>query len=366
MGNDHAPLTFKDNEKVLCFHGPMLYEAKVLKADYWTGEDSDEDEEGPHYLVHYKGWKQTWDEWVPEPRVLKYDAENLDRQKRLKVMHTTKKKTSTAAAGSGIARGEKISGSGSQSSTANVSPSDRSRKRPRESGGGGGGGGGGSGAAEGKSGPTHPIDDDAASSVGGSGGWSGDHPRRAEVRIPIPNALKSQLVDDWERITKDHQLVPLPRSPTVAEVFQRYQRSKAYDYTDGNSEGHAADSATSSAAASSVPPPPKRRNGRQDRYTEDVLDEIVEGLQLYFNTALGNLLLYRFERLQYADICKKYPGRPMVDIYGAEHLLRLFETLTTLKEHLTDFLRFLQAHADEFFASEYENASPAYISLARS
>ncbi|KAJ7830218.1 hypothetical protein B0H14DRAFT_3715726 [Mycena olivaceomarginata] len=26
---------------------------------------------GVHYFVHYKGWKKTWDKWVPPSRLLK-------------------------------------------------------------------------------------------------------------------------------------------------------------------------------------------------------------------------------------------------------------------------------------------------------
>lgn len=58
MTGKDRELTFKDDERILCFHGPLLYEAKVLKGEYWDSRES-EVEEGPHYFVHYKGWKQT-------------------------------------------------------------------------------------------------------------------------------------------------------------------------------------------------------------------------------------------------------------------------------------------------------------------
>lgn len=54
------------------------------------------------------------------------------------------------------------------------------------------------------------------------------------------------------------------------------------------------------------------------------MEEVIAGLKLYFNKALGSMLLYKFERQQYADIRKKYPKKEMSDIYGAEHLLRIF------------------------------------------
>lgn len=54
------------------------------------------------------------------------------------------------------------------------------------------------------------------------------------------------------------------------------------------------------------------------------MDEVFDGIRIYFNKALGTMLLYRFERNQYADIKRQNPEKDLVDIYGAEHLLRLF------------------------------------------
>ena len=49
---------YQVNEKVLCYHGPVLYEAKVLKAEVRTVEKcGDLTERVPFYFVHYKGWK---------------------------------------------------------------------------------------------------------------------------------------------------------------------------------------------------------------------------------------------------------------------------------------------------------------------
>lgn len=116
----------------------------------------------------------------------------------------------------------------------------------------------------------------------------------------MPDQLKARLVDDWEWITKDHRLVPLPRNPSVAEILTEYRLSV-----------------------------PMKRPGSAEA---DVFDEIMTGLQQYFEKCLGTILLYRFERQQYADIRKKYgDGLKLSEIYGAEHFLRLLGMVTKEK-----------------------------------
>jgi mortality factor 4-like protein 1 len=59
---------------------------------------------------------------------------------------------------------------------------------------------------------------------------------------------------------------------------------------------------------------------------------IIDGILVYFDRSLANHLLYRNERVQHSAIREKYitgqnvvigEEKPMSDIYGAEHLLRL-------------------------------------------
>lgn len=116
----------------------------------------------------------------------------------------------------------------------------------------------------------------------------------------MPDRLKSLLVDDWENITKNLQLVKLPVEVPVSTILDMYAEQEA----------------------------PKRVVGSAEA---DILEEIVAGVKEYFNKALGRILLYRFERDQYLEIFKKtesgtddLAGKTMSDIYGGEHLLRLF------------------------------------------
>jgi mortality factor 4-like protein 1 len=78
---------FSKDERVLCFHHEMLYEAKILDVKQ---ADANEQEagsktDGPQwqYKIHYKGWKASWDDWVSQDRVRKFTDENKELASQL-------------------------------------------------------------------------------------------------------------------------------------------------------------------------------------------------------------------------------------------------------------------------------------------
>ncbi|KAJ2754437.1 Esa1p-associated factor [Coemansia pectinata] len=325
-GSSAMTLLFKPNERILCFHGPLLYEAKVVKTELRDGTDPDAPDPGPHYFVHYKGWKQTWDEWVDESRALKFNDENLAKQKALKqaALQASKKKSIVVAS-------KHTPTTPTQQRVDSESELQKSRKRARES------------SVE------KAREEDLTSLVSAQAFMSST--KGPDVKIPIPNALKAQLVDDWERITKDRLLVSLPRTPTVAELLEQYK-----EYRRASKD--------------------RRRPGRRD---DEVVDEIIEGLKMYFDKALGNVLLYRFERYQYQQIRERFPDKVPSDVYGAEHLLRLFvqmpnliahtnmddDAVQLLRENLGEILKYMHRFMKTLFADEYDSASPAYVAIAK-
>ncbi|KAI8091346.1 MRG-domain-containing protein [Gilbertella persicaria] len=290
---DDKKLVFEENERVLCYHGPLIYEAKILERSWM---DKDPELTGPYYFVHYKGWKRSWDEWVPETRLLRWSEENLQMQSRLKTLYRVKQTGKDAARSS-------------TTDPSNLGKRRRDAKQEKEE----------------------------------------DYLRRPEIRLDIPDTLKGQLVDDWENVTKNQQLVTLPRTITINDVLSRYKRFK------------------------------KEKKGSRE-LNEELLEEVLHGLRIYFDKALGNMLLYRFERHQYADILRQYPDKELVDIYGAEHLLRLFvqmpsliahttmdsDAIHVLTDYLTDILKFMQKQQKQLFQTEYESAPPGYVALSNS
>ncbi|OMJ28201.1 Chromatin modification-related protein eaf3 [Smittium culicis] len=334
---------YEVGERVLCFHGPLLYEAKVMAIEIWDKSGPDQLESGPHYFVHYKGWKQTWDEWLDDSRILKYTDDNLQKQKYLKqaAITSNKKKssneTNTVTQSNSSVGIRKSSGnlSGSTSGTPRlkgVADGDldfhRGRKRGRDS------------IAE----KVFPLF--YYPNLNSPRLIDGDLAKKPEFKFAVPNVLKVKLIDDWEFVTKEKLLVNLPRTPTVSQIIDQYNV-----YLSENAEK------------------------RKSRKNEEISKEILVGLKHYFDKALGTILLYRFERYQYQEILQLHPDSKMSDIYGAEHLLRLFvqlpalvsqanmddESLIVLKDYLSDFLKYLQKNISVFFVEKYKTPSPSYV-----
>lgn len=82
------------------------------------------------------------------------------------------------------------------------------------------------------------------------------------INIPVPDHIQAMLVDDWENITKNNQLVPLPHAKPVTKIFE--------DYLDFER--------------------PHREDGSASM---DILEEVIAGFREYFEKALGRILLYR-------------------------------------------------------------------------
>ncbi|EGO23073.1 hypothetical protein SERLADRAFT_471761 [Serpula lacrymans var. lacrymans S7.9] len=317
-------ISYSPNERVLCYHGPLVYEAKILKTETWDESNTKLGTVGPHFFVHYKGWKQTWDEWVPIQRVLKFNETNVALQKALQAQATavnssaaSSSKNKSHTGGSGGIK----DGSSSRSSGLGRKDGSRGTKRGRE-------------------------EDDSS--------------KRPDMKLNVPEILKVLLVDDWEAVTKNNQLVSLPRSPTVLEILQEFK-----DHVMSSDKAH------------------------NLREPDVVLPTIISGLQVYFDRSLGANLLYRFERPQYAEIRKQYVTGPKVQmgqekemsaIYGAEHFLRMMvslpqmvasstmdtESVGIVRDYVNELLLFLVQKKEQLFLSEYESASLQYQNISRS
>jgi len=175
-------------------------------------------------------------------------------------------------------------------------------------------------------------------------GGNEKEPSLIKVEINIPQPLKMKLIHDWEHVINQKHLVPLPRNPNVSQLLQSYLNSK-------------------------------QNNSGKGEY-----DAVVEGIKAYFDKSLGTELLYKFERQQYSDVLGNVnnQGKRMSDIYGIEHLLRLFvklpdliatvemeeEAVAILTQGVKDILKYVTSNTATLFVQEYLIPTPVYLRMS--
>ncbi|KAI9931320.1 hypothetical protein ASPWEDRAFT_47450 [Aspergillus wentii DTO 134E9] len=311
-----SQMNYQKDEKVLCFHHEILYEAKILD----TRHTDPDDRKSPYeYLVHYKGWKNTWDDWVPQDRLRKFTEENRELATTLRrEAEAAFRQRNTKAATKKRGGSDRSSARGSEERQTSVPA--RGTKRGRD----------------------NEVEKEESFYV------------RPSVRIVMPDNLKSLLVDDWENVTKNQQVVALPAKSSVNQILEQYVTEE--------------------------------KEKRTTAAEFDVLEEVMMGIREYFDKSLDKILLYRFEREQYRVLRKKWEGssgdfadKGPLDIYGAEHLTRLFATMpeliaqtnmdlqsiNRLREELSKFTIWLSKNSDKFFATRYMTASNEYVEKSR-
>ncbi|XP_021966586.1 mortality factor 4-like protein 1 [Folsomia candida] len=324
------PPFFENNERVLCFHGPLVYEGKTLKTEYRQPIKE------YAYLIHYAGWNKSWDEWVLESRVLKYTDSNLVRQKELKLAHEEQLRNNRKSLVVKTPVNKKRSNVGSDTASV-ISASDSRSSTP---------------IMDQKVAKTGKRDSIKNSDVGGEE-FAKKRNRsecveqesifqvKQEVQIVLPHQLRTFLVDDWDNVVRQRRLVKLPARHSVEQILENYLKTRK------KTDMHAV--------------------------------ELCNGLREYFNCMIGSQLLYRYEREQFLEIWKTYQGpaakKQMSEIYGISHLMRLFtklgvclsytsldvEAVNLLQQCVEEFLTFLVKNYEDYFSLEdYGVSDPEY------
>ncbi|KAM0325305.1 hypothetical protein ACHAQA_007290 [Verticillium albo-atrum] len=119
--------SFAKDERVLCFHHEMLYEAKVLDI-----QPPETENDVYQYRVHYKGWKNTWDDWVAPDRIRKFTESNKELAAQLHAqMKNLQKSTSKVPKKIGRPNGTE-SARGSEERGASLFATGRGPRRTRD------------------------------------------------------------------------------------------------------------------------------------------------------------------------------------------------------------------------------------------
>lgn len=289
------------------------------------------------YFVHYNGWNKKWDEWVDTTRLLKYNDHNVAYQHSL------------------LQQKEAASRAGKQSSNRQSKPGGRSDKS--------------GGAGSKRKSTAIAVDDDTVHDDSGA-------VVQNEVKIKIPANLKKQLIVDWENVTRKQCIVPLPHPiKTVSQILDEFAASKV-GKGDGRSNTiqlichtwhrrhHPVHHTLTGGAVIGIG-------------NESISREVSIGLRNYFDRALGTILLYRYERVQYEEYVEQHPDVQMSNVYGVEHLLRLFvklpallqatkldgKELKILCDKVQDILKYLDARIagqHHLFVKQYQPTDKIY------
>jgi mortality factor 4-like protein 1 len=336
------PPKFREGEKIFCFHGTLIYEAKCIKIEKKASDLA--------YLVHYNGWSKNWDEWVPISRILKYNKESIQKQKELIDQKKMLSGVNKRAAKCPLTKNGEFpqsensnitSSSPSSSSSSSSSCESNTKKRKLNE-------------MTSSNIYSNQINDDLNSIENSSKTLckidiTFKHNRFVGIEkltIVIPECLKEWLIDDFDMVIHQNKIIKLPSKKAISTILNDY-----HNQTLDNKE--------------------KQLLERGKR----CLDEIIKDLIDYFNSMLGSQLLYKFERIQYTEILKL--NKKMSDIYGPMHLLRLFERLKQMLEYApldegepledliyytNDILRYLEKLEKHFFSeNDYILAPPFYV-----
>lgn len=152
--------------------------------------------------------------------------------------------------------------------------------------------------------------------------------KRPLLRLTLPKVLREQLLADRASVVDENMLVSLPRTPSVDQILS--------DFTS------------------------KLRGLDEETKT------VVEGVKTYFDQSLDPCLLYPPERAQFKDIHADHSKKSSSELYGPEHLLRLFVKLPeflqeapwnmkerkVVEQKLGDLLTYLQKKREALFTRE--------------
>lgn len=362
--------------KCLAFHGPLLYEAKILRiwdpidrklildnnnnnnnngssgtsSDSGVGNSNNSNkrhdqsdlcppenvQDQDNFFIHYQGWKSTWDEWIGIDRIREYNDENIELKKQLiQEAKDSQKPKNQHDNSSGNKKRKNGGDSNLNNKTSESSGTSSNKRRNVES----GSGTSSSSSSNGKKNSSSSNNGfNSRSNSNGNNkhdkiGYSSSNQENNSGRRSQSNAANntssssSSTRDDagqWNRGPSKVVLhIPIKLKAKLVDDWELITKDKRIL------------TLPSKMTINQMLSIYKKQTLKNMTLVEQCqLNEFLSGLVDYFESSLSRLLLYRLERLQYETLLKKYKDKnqKMIksDIYGPLHLLRLITILPEL------------------------------------
>nr|CAG8442853.1 13160_t:CDS:10 [Entrophospora candida] len=311
--NSQERLTFVENEVVLCFHGPLIYEAK-------------------------DGKKQE--------RLLKLNEESLQKQKQLKELHSTKNKKRQPKI-------PKVDGKPSPKVNEVLVQSADSNSKNQEKVDDGVDGVDGVAVVGGEIKSLKIIlnkQDQNQTKKRGADAMDldlDDSTQEGATKV-LGKQKADQAEENIERVEVKRIRIKLGGSNNNKVDVKGKQVEKIHDKVEENQEVDTQEKNESVNVEFKIP--------------QFLLDKLVEDWE-FITKYKRNLLLYKEENIQNSEIHKTHPNKEWTDLYGAEHLLRLFVKFPELlsqaqmnqkekenfETNIIDFLNFLETNESKYF-----------------
>lgn len=319
---------FSEGEKVLCYEpdptkAKVLYDSKVLEVKVTKDQRGRKSIE---FLIHFQGWNSSWDRCVTEDFVLKDTEENRQLQRDL-AQKAQLQLCSNYRRGAYLYRKDRTKRQRKLSDRVNDSlERQKGRRRVSTS---------ASATSNSNGSATSACVDSDQDSVsqdeddhegehdedGDNNAWgenSSDESSEAEgqdhhdedvveERIPmeVSTGLKRLLEHDCTLINQQNKVLKLPAEPNVVTILEGFVKHCAVNQLCNSH----------TAAGSS-------KNGQSQRYSYKYLHhkqpqdldsicrnltickEVADGLRVYFDFTLADLLLYSQEKVQFSELTK--------------------------------------------------------------
>lgn len=225
----------------------------------------------PEYLIHFSGWKRSWDRCVAEELILPNTPENKKLKKKLeaeaaqKLLQTSRSKKRKVPAILKESLDRKLRGSSRKEQSISGSSSSEEESDSSQS--------------ESSERPGDFSDEED----------SDDEPQEVatDYNISIPQILRTILEDDYYNITSKKKLLHLPCTPDVVDILEAYLKQYAAKLTG---------TAARPAKGNSLRQPPLDTSEIEARFS--LCKEAMDGLRIMFSYTLSNLLLYNEEQSQ--------------------------------------------------------------------